>query len=109
MTRQLESFKFLSQYFGNDPEKLTQVVKLAIQSVDGALIKIQDAIESDNIDLLRDGFHTLKGNLAHLELSELLKEMPSHKNPMVFQETTPYLERVKKEIDRIKGYLENDS
>lgn len=108
-SERLQSFKFLAQYFGHDMEKFEQVVNLAITSIDGAVFKIRKAVEDEDEMLLKEGFHTLKGNLTHLELKDYLDKMPEYDDPDLYAKSHDYALRVQEEIDKIKSDLSLDS
>jgi hypothetical protein len=105
-TYELSSFKILAQYFGNDEEKFKHVLGLAIHSVEEAMVKIKTASKQKDEKLLRDGFHTLKGNLGHLELGLYLEKMPKYDDPHLYEVSPTYADQIGQEIQKIKSDLE---
>ena len=63
-----------------------------------AVQKLKDGIKSNNVMEIRDALHTLRPNLAHLDLTDLANELPT-------VDKVNFNEVITKKISTIEGIL----
>jgi len=101
----LNYFKFLGSYFSHDRVQFLKVIGLAVESLEGGISKVIQACDEKNEKLLKDGFHTLKGNLTNLELGYFLDKMPKYDHPALFEISKNYIHEIELALNQVKSNI----
>lgn len=99
----ISSFKFLSQFFGDDLDQIHSVVDSSIISLEEAQIILRTAIDKKDIDLLNAGLHILRPNLAYVDLDYFIDSLPNPDSKDVWITLPVLLLDIQVELEKVKS------
>ncbi len=98
-------WQYLSDLFENDTERINALLKITLESLSASFKKLNTAIDSENKSEAREALHSIRPNLAHLDLHNLANEIPSHESDTFFSGTKTWAKSTEEKIETIRQEL----
>jgi PAS domain S-box-containing protein len=97
------SFKFLSQFFGDDLDQIHKVVDTSILSLEKALEILRTGLDRKDKELIYEGVHILRPNLAYVDLDYFADRIPHPDSGDFWIKLPALLLDIQEELEKLKS------
>ena len=95
-------FKYLKELFDFNDEQILEIVKLSIESINGGLSDLKEALETKDKKKVFGAFHIIKPNLSHLDLMFIIDMIPDEEGQNFWNELAEIILIINKNLSDIK-------